>query len=101
MLNLTSPWKEIVLDLDSFAYSVEMPVLISAAIAKASTAFGKLEKREYGQIVVLQQTPNSACICNEPCVFQSCYMDLKHGQLITGIMLTYSKGFINIASAES
>ena len=31
---------------------------------------------------------------------QSCYTDLRHGQL-TGIMLTYSKGSIRIASAES
>ena len=31
---------------------------------------------------------------------ESCYTDLRHGQL-TGIMLTYSKGFIRIASAGS
>ena len=67
-------------------------------IAKASTAFSKLEKRIWSDRDLTTNTKLSVYM--RLVTLQSCYIDLKQGQL-TGIMLTYSKGFIRFASAES
>ena len=89
---------------DSFVYlgstlsrNGSLDAEISRRIVKASTAFGKLKKRVWSDRGITK-IRNSAYM--RLVSLQSCYMDLRHGQL-TDKRSTYSKGFIRIASAES
>ena len=70
---------------------------ISRRIAKASTAFGKLEKRVWSDRGITTNTKLNVC---EACVLTVLLEESDTWQL-TGNMLTYSKGFIRIASVES